>query len=134
MLQGQALTWRNNLVQARGRASAMALPWEDLKKLLMEEYCPDNVVQKLKDEFWNHAMIGPDVDNELKLEDIPVARDFPGVFPEDLSGLPPSHEVEFRIDLILGAMPVAKSPYRLAPIKKQELSNQVKGLQEKGFI
>ncbi|GKD26897.1 putative nucleotidyltransferase, ribonuclease H, partial [Tanacetum coccineum] len=72
--------------------------------------------------------------NEPKLEDIPVVRDFPGVFPEDLSGLPPSREVEFRIDLIPGAMPVAKSPYRLAPTEMQELSNQLKELQEKGFI
>ncbi|GJV15655.1 putative reverse transcriptase domain-containing protein [Tanacetum coccineum] len=72
--------------------------------------------------------------NEPKLEDIPVVREFPGVFPEDLSGLPPSREVEFRIDLIPGAMPVAKSPYRLAPTEMQELSNQLKELQEKGFI
>ncbi|GJT18998.1 putative reverse transcriptase domain-containing protein [Tanacetum coccineum] len=72
--------------------------------------------------------------NEPKLEDIPVVRDFPGVFPGDLSGLPPSREVEFRIDLIPGAMPVAKSPYRLAPTEMQELSNQLKELQEKGFI
>nr|GEW40738.1 reverse transcriptase domain-containing protein [Tanacetum cinerariifolium] len=53
--------------------------------------------------------------NESKLKDIPVVREFPDVFPEDLSGLPPSREIEFRIDLIHGAMPVAKSPYRLAP-------------------
>ncbi|GJW99224.1 hypothetical protein Tco_0181032 [Tanacetum coccineum] len=66
--------------------------------------------------------------SELKLEGILVVRDFPGVFPKDLSGLPPSHEVEFRIDLIPGAMPVAKSPYRLAPAKMQELSNQLKEL------
>ncbi|GJU90395.1 putative reverse transcriptase domain-containing protein [Tanacetum coccineum] len=72
--------------------------------------------------------------NELKLEDIPVVREFPGVFPEDLSGLPPSREVEFCIDLIPGAVPVAKSPYRLAPTEMQELSNQLKELQEKGFI
>ncbi|GKC66469.1 putative reverse transcriptase domain-containing protein [Tanacetum coccineum] len=63
-----------------------------------------------------------------------VIRDFPVVFLEDLSGLPPSREVEFRIDLIPGAMPVAKSPYRLAPTEMQELSNQLKELQEKGFI
>ncbi|GJY02186.1 putative reverse transcriptase domain-containing protein [Tanacetum coccineum] len=50
--------------------------------------------------------------NELKLEDIPVVREFPGVFSEELSGLPPSREVEFRIDLIPGVVPVAKSPYR----------------------
>ncbi|GJS63363.1 putative reverse transcriptase domain-containing protein [Tanacetum coccineum] len=51
-----------------------------------------------------------------------------------LEGLPPSREVEFCIDLIPGAMPVAKSPYRLAPTEMQELSNQLKELQEKGFI
>nr|GFB16105.1 reverse transcriptase domain-containing protein [Tanacetum cinerariifolium] len=55
--------------------------------------------------------------NESKLEDIPILREFPDVFSEDLSGLPPSREIEFRIDLIHGAMPVAKSPYRLAPTK-----------------
>ncbi|GJY16618.1 hypothetical protein Tco_0387040 [Tanacetum coccineum] len=72
--------------------------------------------------------------NELKLKDIPVVLEFPGVFPEDLSGLPPSREVEFCIDLIPGVVPVAKSPYRLAPTEMQELSNQLKELQEKGFI
>ncbi|GKC48462.1 putative reverse transcriptase domain-containing protein [Tanacetum coccineum] len=69
--------------------------------------------------------------NEPKLEDIPVVREFPGVFPEDLTGLPPSREVEFCIDLIPGAMPVAKSPYRLAPTEMQELSNQLKELPRK---
>ncbi|GJS20756.1 hypothetical protein Tco_0449388 [Tanacetum coccineum] len=72
--------------------------------------------------------------NEPKLKDISVVREFPGVFPEDLSGLPPSREVEFCIDLIPGAMPVAKSPYRLAPTEMQELSNQLKEIQEKVFI
>ncbi|GJX58940.1 hypothetical protein Tco_0290330 [Tanacetum coccineum] len=72
--------------------------------------------------------------NEPKLEDIPVVHEFPRVFPEDLTGLPPSREVEFCIDLIPRAMLVAKSPYRLAPMEIQELSNQLKELQEKGFI
>nr|GFA36987.1 putative reverse transcriptase domain-containing protein [Tanacetum cinerariifolium] len=72
--------------------------------------------------------------NELKLKDIPVVREFPDVFPEDLSGLPPSREVEFRIDLIHRAMPVVKSPYCLAPTEMQELANQLKVLQDKGFI
>ncbi|GKD26792.1 putative reverse transcriptase domain-containing protein [Tanacetum coccineum] len=52
---------------------------------------------------------------------------------KDLSGLPPSREVEFRIGLIPGAMPVAKSPYRLAPTKMQELPDQLKELQEKDY-
>ncbi|GKD38484.1 putative reverse transcriptase domain-containing protein, partial [Tanacetum coccineum] len=46
---------------------------------------------------------------------------------------PPSRKVEFRIDLIPGAMPVAKSLYRLAPMEMQELSNQLKELQEKDY-
>nr|GEX81571.1 putative reverse transcriptase domain-containing protein [Tanacetum cinerariifolium] len=53
---------------------------------------------------------------------------------QDLSGLPPSREVEFRIDLIPGAMPVAKLPYRLAPTEMQKVSNQLKELQEKEDI
>nr|GEY46989.1 putative reverse transcriptase domain-containing protein [Tanacetum cinerariifolium] len=72
--------------------------------------------------------------NESKLKDIPVVREFPDVFSEDLSGLPPSREVEFRIDLIHGAMPVAKLPYRLVPTEMQELANQLKELKDKGFI
>nr|GFC81105.1 putative reverse transcriptase domain-containing protein [Tanacetum cinerariifolium] len=72
--------------------------------------------------------------DEKKLDDIRVVRDFPKVFPDDLSGLPPVREIEFRIDLILGASPVVKSPYRLALSEMLELSNQLKELQEKGFI
>ncbi|GKC18046.1 hypothetical protein Tco_1014828 [Tanacetum coccineum] len=52
--------------------------------------------------------------DERKLKDIPVVCNFPSVFLEDLSGLTPSREVEFRIDLVPRAMPVAKLPYRLA--------------------
>nr|GEX16554.1 putative reverse transcriptase domain-containing protein [Tanacetum cinerariifolium] len=51
--------------------------------------------------------------DEQKLKDIPIVRNFPGMFPEDLLGLPPSREMEFRIDLIPRAMPVVKSPYRI---------------------
>ncbi|GKF88551.1 hypothetical protein Tco_0259428 [Tanacetum coccineum] len=53
--------------------------------------------------------------DEKRLEDIPVVREFPEVFPEDLPGLPPVRQVEFQTDLIPGAAPVARAPYRLAP-------------------
>ncbi|GJZ85150.1 putative reverse transcriptase domain-containing protein [Tanacetum coccineum] len=56
------------------------------------------------------------------------------VFPEDLPGLPPTRQVEFQIDLIPGAAPVARAPYRLAPSKMKELSEQLKELSDKGFI
>ncbi|GJX27885.1 putative reverse transcriptase domain-containing protein [Tanacetum coccineum] len=68
-----------------------------------------------------------------KVVRIPL-EDFTDVFLEDLSGFPPPRQVKFRIDLIPGATPVAKSPYRLAPSKMQELSEQLQELQDKGFI
>ncbi|GJR74529.1 putative reverse transcriptase domain-containing protein [Tanacetum coccineum] len=72
--------------------------------------------------------------DEPKISDISVVREFVKVFPDDLKGLPPQRQVEFRIELIPRATPVAKSPYRLAPSKMQELSEQLKELQDKGFI
>nr|GFA78638.1 retrotransposon protein, putative, Ty3-gypsy subclass [Tanacetum cinerariifolium] len=55
-------------------------------------------------------------------------------FPEELLGLPPVRQVEFQIDLILGASPVARAPYRLAPSEMQDLSNQLQELADRGFI
>nr|GEU48205.1 hypothetical protein [Tanacetum cinerariifolium] len=66
--------------------------------------------------------------NEKGLEDIPVVREFPKVFPEELPGLPQVRQVEFQIDLIPRVAPVARAPYRLAPSKMQELSNQLQEL------
>nr|GFC57155.1 putative reverse transcriptase domain-containing protein [Tanacetum cinerariifolium] len=71
---------------------------------------------------------------EKKPADIRVACEFPEVFPDDLSGLPPVREVEFHIDLIPGALPIAKAPCHLAPSEMSELSNQLRELQEKGSI
>ncbi|GJY25912.1 putative reverse transcriptase domain-containing protein, partial [Tanacetum coccineum] len=68
------------------------------------------------------------------MEDVPIIRDFPEVFPEELPGLPPPRQVEFRIDLVPGAAPVARAPYRLAPSEMRELSVQLQELLEKGFI
>ncbi|GJT04027.1 reverse transcriptase domain-containing protein [Tanacetum coccineum] len=71
---------------------------------------------------------------ERRIEDVPVVRDFPEVFPEELLGLPPTRQVEFHIELIPGAAPVARAPYRLAPVEMKELAEQLKELFDKGFI
>nr|GEU77506.1 hypothetical protein [Tanacetum cinerariifolium] len=71
---------------------------------------------------------------EEKLKDIIVARNFSEVFPDDLSRLPPSREIKLHIDLIPEAMSISNSPSRLVPSKMEELSNQLKELQDKGFI
>ncbi|GJY26687.1 putative reverse transcriptase domain-containing protein [Tanacetum coccineum] len=69
-----------------------------------------------------------------QLKDVPIVRDFLEVFPEDLPGLPPARPVEFQIDLISGAAPVARAPYRLAPYEIKELSEQLQELFDKRFI
>ena len=68
------------------------------------------------------------------LSNVAVVLDFPEVFPEDLPGIPPEREVEFQIELIPGAQPVAKAPYRLAPTEMKELMAQLQELLDKGFI
>nr|GEY08933.1 putative reverse transcriptase domain-containing protein [Tanacetum cinerariifolium] len=71
---------------------------------------------------------------DKRLENIVVVREFPDVFPEELPGLPPVRQVEFQIDLIPGAAPIARAPCRLAPSEMQELSNQIQELADRGFI
>ncbi|GJS95366.1 putative reverse transcriptase domain-containing protein [Tanacetum coccineum] len=86
--------------------------------------------------FLAHVTI-KEVEDKLekkRLEDVPIVQDFPEVFPEDLPGLPPTRQVEFQIDLVPGAAPVARAPYRLAPSEMKELSKQLKELSDKGFI
>ncbi|GJV73530.1 putative reverse transcriptase domain-containing protein [Tanacetum coccineum] len=75
-----------------------------------------------------------DKSEKKRLKDIPIVRDFTDVFPEDLPGLPPTRQVEFQIDLMPGAAPVARAPYRLTPSEMKELSEQLKELSDKGFI
>nr|GEV64693.1 hypothetical protein [Tanacetum cinerariifolium] len=89
--------------------------------------CPVFLAQVVKKET-------KDKSKEKRLEDVPTVRDFLEVFPKDLPGLPPTRQVEFQIDLVPGAAPVARAPYRLAPSKLQELSTQLQELYDKGFI
>ena len=69
-----------------------------------------------------------------RLEDIPIVKEFPDVFPDDISGLPPDREVEFTIDLIPGTEPISIPPYRMAPAELRELKAQLEELLSKGFI
>ncbi|GJS00261.1 putative reverse transcriptase domain-containing protein [Tanacetum coccineum] len=79
------------------------------------------------------AQVTKQESKEKLLEDVPVIQDFPEVFPDELLGLPPPRQVEFRIDLILGAAHVARAPYRLAPSEMKELSKQLQELLEKDY-
>nr|GEY53318.1 hypothetical protein [Tanacetum cinerariifolium] len=75
-----------------------------------------------------------DKSEKKRLEDVPIVQNFLEVFPKDLSSLPLTRQVEFQIDLMPGAAPIARAPYRLASSEMKELSDQLKELSEKGFI
>ncbi|GKG27483.1 hypothetical protein Tco_0403186, partial [Tanacetum coccineum] len=75
-----------------------------------------------------------DKSEDKRLEDVPIVKDFPEVFPEDLSGIPPARQVELQIDLVPGDAPVARAPYRLAPSEMKELAEKLQELFEKRFI
>nr|GFA67753.1 putative reverse transcriptase domain-containing protein [Tanacetum cinerariifolium] len=75
-----------------------------------------------------------DKSKEKRLKDVLIVQDFPEVFLEDLPGIPPTRQVEFQIDLIPSAAPVARAPCRFAPLEMKELLDQLKELSKKGFI
>jgi len=64
-------------------------------------------------------------EEEIKIEDIPVIFEFPDVFPEELLGLPPAREIDFKIELVPGAQPISKAPYRMVPTELKELKTQL---------
>nr|GFB64955.1 retrotransposon protein, putative, Ty3-gypsy subclass [Tanacetum cinerariifolium] len=68
------------------------------------------------------------------IHDHPIVSEFPDVFPDELPGIPPVCEVEFSIELILGAEPISKTPYRMAPIEIKDLKDQLQEFLERGFI
>ncbi|GJV75717.1 putative reverse transcriptase domain-containing protein [Tanacetum coccineum] len=86
----------------------------------IDQGCQVFLIQMMKEE-----------EPERRIKDDSVSRDFSEVFPEDLPGLPPTRQVEFHIELIPGAAPVARAPYRLAPAEMKELAEQLKELSDK---
>ena len=71
---------------------------------------------------------------EISLEEVPVVREYPDVFPKDLQGLPLDREIEFEIELAPGTEPISIAPYRMAPTEMKELKIQMEELVRKGFI
>ena len=82
--------------------------------------------------FLASIISAPDVPTP-SLSDVPVVREFPDVFPDDVTSLPPEREVELSIDLLPGTVPISKAPYRLAPAEMLELKQQIQELLDKEF-
>ena len=85
-----------------------------------------------------HSQIKADLQlnamKEVKIEEIPVVREFQDVFPDELPGMPPDREIEFTIDLIPGMAPIAQPPYKMGPKELVQLKEQLDELEAKGFI
>ncbi|XP_015168940.1 uncharacterized protein [Solanum tuberosum] len=82
-----------------------------------------------------HMVHVHDIDKEpMTLQSIPIVNEFPMVFPDDLSGIPPERKIDFAIDLLLDTQPISIPPYILAPTELRELKKQLKDFLDKGFI
>lgn len=92
------------------------------------------IVSALKMQKQVFLYMVKDLNQEVKLEDIPVVREYSNVFPDEFPGIPPEREVEFSIDLAPSTTPLSKAPYRMAHAELQELKTQLQELIDKGFI
>ncbi|XP_070011209.1 uncharacterized protein [Nicotiana sylvestris] len=122
-------------------------------RLLREKYVPQSHREELRREFewlrqremavtkyemrfselarhaiWNVGAETPSIDS------VPVVKDFPDVFPADLSGMPPDMDIDFGIDLVPGTQSISFPPYRMAPTELKELKEHLQELLDKGFI
>jgi Reverse transcriptase (RNA-dependent DNA polymerase). len=70
----------------------------------------------------------------MTLEEIPIVREYPDVFPDDLPSMPPKRDIEFRMDLVPGTTLIHKRPYRMAANELAEVKRQVDDLLQKGYI
>ena len=72
--------------------------------------------------------------DQVDVEKIPVVREFPNVFPEELLGIPLEREVDLSIEIVPGIAPVSRAPYKMAPVELKELKVQIQELLDKGFV
>ena len=70
----------------------------------------------------------------MDVEKIPLVREFPNVFPEELPGIPLEREMDLSIEIGPGTVPMSRAPYRMAPTEMKELKSQLQELLDKGFI
>ncbi|GKC14060.1 putative reverse transcriptase domain-containing protein [Tanacetum coccineum] len=132
VIQGATLTLLNqpfkiDLMPIKLGSFDVVIGMDWLSKYHARIICDEKVIHIPIDDETLIIRVMEKKSDEKRLEDIPVVREFPEVFPEDLPGLPPVRQVEFQIDLIPRATLVAQAPYRLAPSEMQELSNQLQG-------
>ena len=115
--KGQRISYQNTIVEKPGIKLVSAM----------------TIAKSAKKGHKVYLCVVKDTQGEPSLEDIPVVREFPDVFPKEIPGMPPPREVEFTIDLAPGIGPISKAPYRMETVELQELKEQLRELMEKGI-
>src|SRR5262249_11052549 len=98
------------------------------------ELCSFEMIKDEEKEFEDYLGSLEDEKEKPDLDSIPVVREFSDVFPDELPGLPPKREIDFEIELMANTEPISKAPYRMAPVKLQELKKQLQELMDQGFV
>ncbi|XP_075111388.1 uncharacterized protein LOC142181771 [Nicotiana tabacum] len=112
------LEWKGDAIAPRGRF----ISYLKARKMISKGYI-------------YHLVRVKDADAQIPtLQSVPIVNEFPGVFPEDLPGIPPDREIDFGIDLLPGTKTISIPPYRMDPTELKELKVQLKDLLDKGFI
>ncbi|XP_073294566.1 uncharacterized protein [Primulina huaijiensis] len=130
------------LVDCHGKTVTIKAPHQE--KLLLHGKTKERKTILSASQTWKAMKIGEEVylailsevkeETTLELEEILVVQEFLHVFPEELLGIIPDREVEFEINLIPGAAPISKVPYRMAPAELKELKDQLQELWDKKHI
>ncbi|KAF3622940.1 putative zinc finger protein VAR3, chloroplastic-like [Capsicum annuum] len=99
----------------------------------------DHCIRVVKFQFPDELVFEWKANSDTKSEtptvqSVRIVNEFLDVFPEELLGVPPDREIEFRVDLLLDTQPISIPPYRMAPAELKELKEQLKDLIDKGFI
>nr|GEV94520.1 reverse transcriptase domain-containing protein [Tanacetum cinerariifolium] len=96
-----------------------------LKQIEPAEMVMTAMIRELVAEGHSELLEAKENSKEKRLEDVPIVRNITEVLLKDLSGIPPTRQVEFEIHLIPGTAPIARVSYRLAPSEMKELSDQL---------
>ncbi|XP_075499949.1 uncharacterized protein LOC142538522 [Primulina tabacum] len=136
------LAKNNAMVECKGKKVKLITPNQE--KVVYQGKSKERKSLLSASQAWRAMKSGEDIylamvseikeEIELKLEDIPIVREFSYDFPEELSGTVPNREVEFEINLVPGAAPISKAPYRMAPAELNELKEQLQELLDKRQI
>ncbi|XP_073224802.1 uncharacterized protein [Cicer arietinum] len=95
----------------------------------------DQVKALLKEDAQLYMILASlEFEEKVVIRDVPIVCEFPEVFPQDVTSLPPEREIEFSIDLVPGTGPISMAPYRMSPLELSELKNQLEDLLDKQFI